>query len=64
MMMPSEFDEANKKRREHLFKSRSRTAQKLNARIKHFIKEVNGNYSLTGGLKKNIIEKIFKDIKL
>jgi len=61
-MISSEFDESQKKRRRRIFNQNLKTAEKLNIRIKHFLKNVNENYSLTEGQKNEIKINIIKNL--
>ena len=59
MYFSSDFDESNRVRRERIYKNTLRTANKLSQRIKHFLKDVNDNHSLTD-VQKNEIKQLLK----
>ncbi len=62
MQIGHEFDESNADRRERMFARDIRTAKKFNVRIKHFIKNIDRNYSLTKGQKNIIKSEIIKNL--
>lgn len=62
MYIPHGFDEANADRRKRLNNNALQSAEKLNNRIKHFIKNINDNCSLTQGQKNKIKETLLKDL--
>ncbi len=60
MIMAHGFDESNAERRERVLRNTLQTAGQLNNRIKHFLKNVDRNYSLTEGYK-NVIKKKLRE---
>ncbi len=63
MNIPYGFDESNTERRKRIFDSQIKTSEKLKTRIMHFFKNVDSNYSLTKGQKKEIKNNIINHFK-
>lgn len=62
-MIPHDFDLSNRVRRDLKFKKSLQTADKLNARIKHFFKNIDDNPSLSQTRKNEIKSKTLKDVQ-
>lgn len=63
MIIGGEFDETHRVQKERIYKSRLKTAIKLNTRIKHFISDLEGDYALSDVLVKRLKEEILKEIE-
>lgn len=62
MYIPYGFDEANAARKRRLNSEALEKSVQLNNRIKHFLKNINNNCSLTQGQKNKIKETLLKDL--
>lgn len=62
MLISDEFDKYNKDRRERIHRNAQRTADKLNARLKNFLTDIEKNLSLTGSQKKEIRERVLQNL--
>jgi len=63
MIIPQDFDLSNRDRRDLIFKQSLQTAEKMNARIKHFFKNIDDNPSLSQTRKNEIKSKTLKDVQ-
>ena len=63
MLITGSFDRENQKQRqERAERNKMQTAEKLNDRIKHFIKNVDDSIILKGSQKNKIKRELFKDL--